>query len=105
MAWSAIREGETEDKAQQEAEAEAARIITQAKQEDQEIKRRAEIAAQKETEEILSVANKKAEITEVEAKQKALLFPLRAREEIEKEGRGHQAHGCKQGGREQKELN
>lgn len=74
-------------KAQAEAEAEAARIITQAKQEDQEIKRRAEIAAQKETNDILSVANKKAEITELEAKQKALLFLLRAREEIEKEVR------------------
>ena len=85
-------------KAQAEAEAEAAEIITQAKQEDQEIKRRAEIAAQKEAEDILSVAskkaedilsvvNKKAEITEVEARQNALLFLLRAREEIEKEVR------------------
>lgn len=85
-------------KAQAEAEAEAAGIITQAKQEDQEIKRRAEIAAQKEAEDILSVANKKAEdilsvvnkkteITEVEARQNALLFLLRAREEIEKEVR------------------
>ena len=85
-------------KAQAEAEAEAAGIITQAKQEDQEIRRRAEIAAQKEaedilsvankkTEDILSVVNKKAEITEVEARQNALLFLLRAREEIEKEVR------------------
>ncbi len=85
-------------KAQAEAEAEAAGIITQAKQEDQEIKRRAEIAAQKGAEDILSVANKKAEdilsvvnkkteITEVEARQNALLFLLRAREEIEKEVR------------------
>ncbi len=74
-------------KAQAEAEAEGARIITQAKQGNQEIKRKAEIAAQKETEEILSVANKKAEITEVEAKQQALLFLLRAREEIETEVR------------------
>ncbi len=85
-------------KAQAEAEAEAAGIITQAKQEDQEIRRRAEIAAQKEAEDILSVANKKAEdilsvvnkkaeITEVEARQNALLFLLRAREEIEKEVR------------------
>ncbi|GAI28031.1 unnamed protein product, partial [marine sediment metagenome] len=64
----------------------------------QEIKRRAEIAAQKGAEDILSVANKKAEdilsvvnkkteITEVEARQNALLFLLRAREEIEKEVR------------------
>jgi len=85
-------------KAQAEAEAEAAEIITQARQEDQEIKRRAEIAAQKEAEDILSAANKKAEdilsvvdrkdeITEVEARQNALLFLLRAREEIEKEVR------------------
>jgi len=81
-------------KAQAEAEAEATRIITQAKQEDQEIKRRAEIAAQKEAEEILSVANKKAEITEVEAKQKALLFLLRAREEIEEEVRAEYKKAC-----------
>ena len=85
-------------KAQAEAEAEAAEIITQAKQEDHEIKRRAEIVAQKEAEDILSAANKKAEdilsvvnrkaeITEVEARQNALLFLLRAREEIEKEVR------------------
>ncbi len=40
-----------------------------------------------EAEDILSVANRKAEITEVEAKQKALLFLIKAREEIEKEVR------------------
>ncbi len=72
-------------RAQTEAEAEAATITSQAKQEAQEIKRRAKIATQKEAEDILSVANRKAEITEVEAKQKALLFLLRAREEIEKD--------------------
>ena len=74
-------------KAEAEAETEAANIINWAKQEDQEIKRKAEIAARKEAEDIVSVANKKAEITQVEAKQKALLFLLRAREEIEKEVR------------------
>jgi len=72
-------------KAQTEAEAETATIITQAKQEAHEIKRRAEIATQKEAEDILSMANRKAEITGVESKQKALVFLLRAREEIEKE--------------------
>ncbi len=72
-------------KAQAEAEAEAATIITQAKQETQEIKRKAEIAAQKEVEDTVSMANRKAEITEIEAKQKALLFLLRAKEEVEKE--------------------
>jgi vacuolar-type H+-ATPase subunit H len=72
-------------KAQTEAEAEAATIITQANQKAQEIQRRAEVAAQKEVEDILSVANRKAEIAEVEAKQKALLFLIRARDEIEKE--------------------
>jgi len=72
-------------KAQTEGEAEAAIIIAQAKEDAREIKRRAEIATQKEAKDILSVANRKAEITEVEAKQKALLFLLRAREEIEKE--------------------
>ncbi|MFC1984061.1 hypothetical protein ACFLVO_03515 [Chloroflexota bacterium] len=74
-------------RAQAEAEAEAAKIITQARQEDQEIKRRAEIAAQKESEDIVSVANEKAEIIEAEAKQRAILFLLMAREEIEKEVR------------------
>ena len=75
-------------RAQAEAEDEATAIISQAKQEAEEIKRRAELEAQKETEEILSASNRKAEITEVEAKQQALLFLLRAREEIEKEVRG-----------------
>jgi len=75
-------------RAQAEAEDEATAIISQAKQEAEEIKRRVELEAQKETEEILSASNRKAEITEVEAKQQALLFLLRAREEIEKEVRG-----------------
>ncbi len=75
-------------KAQTEAEAEATRIISQAKLDAQGIKGKAEIAIQKEAEDILSVANRKAEITEVEAKQKALLFLLSAREEIEQEIRG-----------------
>ncbi|MDD4876708.1 MAG: hypothetical protein PHQ86_06245 [Dehalococcoidales bacterium] len=74
-------------KAEAEAEAEAAGIIARAKQGDQEIRRRAELAANKEAEEIIAIANKKSEITEVEAKQQALLFLLRAREEIEKEVR------------------
>ena len=72
-------------KAQAEAEDEAATIISQANQETEEIKRKAEIAAQKEAEDILSAANRKAEIAEIEAKQKARLFLLRAREDIEKE--------------------
>jgi len=72
-------------RAQVEAEAEAARITNQAQQEGQDIRRRAQVAAQREAEDILQVANKKAEITEVETKQKALLFLLRAREEIEQE--------------------
>ncbi|MFC2071413.1 hypothetical protein ACFLUU_01660 [Chloroflexota bacterium] len=72
-------------KAQKEAETEATTIISQAEQEAQEVKRSAERAAQKEAEDILSVANRKAEITEVEAKHKALLFLVRAREDIEKE--------------------
>jgi len=72
-------------KARAKGEAEAATIITQAKQEGQEIKRKAEIATQKEAEDTLASANRKAEITELEATQKALLFLLRAREDIEKE--------------------
>jgi len=72
-------------KARAKGEAEAATIIAQAKQEGQEIKRKAEIATQKEAEDTLASANRKAEITELEATQKALLFLLRAREGIEKE--------------------
>ncbi len=72
-------------RAQAEAEAEAARIVAQAEQESQQIKREAEIAGQKDSEEIISRANTKAEIIEVEAKQNALLFLFKAREEIEKE--------------------
>ena len=72
-------------KAQTEAEAQATTIISQAEQEAEEVKRRAERAAQRAVEDILAVAKSEAEITEVEAKQKALLFLLRAREDIEKE--------------------
>jgi len=63
-------------RAQTEAEAEAARIIAQVKLEAQEIKDKAEIATQKQAEDILSAANRKAEITVEEAKQKALQFQL-----------------------------
>jgi len=78
-------------KAQQEAEAEAERIINQAKQEVQEIKLSAEIATEaklateKEAEDILSTVKRKTEIIEAEAKQRTLLYLLRAREEIEKQ--------------------
>jgi len=78
-------------KAQQEAEAEAERIISQAKQEVQEIKLSAEIAAEaklateKEAEDILSTVKRKTEIIEAEAKQRTLLYLLKAREEIEKQ--------------------
>ena len=61
-------------RAQTEAEAEAARIIAQVKLEAEEIKGRAEIAVQKQAEDILSAANRKAEITVEGAKQKALQF-------------------------------
>jgi len=78
-------------KAQQEAETEAERIISQAKQEVQEIKLSAEIAAEaklatgKEAEDILSTVKRKTEIIEAEAKQRTLLYLLKAREEIEKQ--------------------
>jgi len=78
-------------KAQQEAEAEVERIISQAKQEVQEIKLSAEIAAEaklateKEAEDILSTVKRKTEIIEAEAKQRTLLYLLKAREEIEKQ--------------------
>ena len=81
-------------KAQTEAEDEAVRIIDEAKQGADEIKRRAEVVAQKEAEDVLSALSRKDEITEVEAKQKAQLYLLKAREEIEKEVREEykQAH-------------
>ena len=78
-------------KAQQEAEAEAERIISQAKQDVQEIKLSAEIAAEaklateKKAEDILSTVKRKTEIIETEAKQRTLLYLLKAREEIEKQ--------------------
>jgi len=72
-------------RAQKEAEAEAARIIAQTKLEAQEIMGRAEIAAEKQAEDILSAADRKVELTEVEAKHKALQFLIRASEEIEKD--------------------
>lgn len=72
-------------RAQTKAKAEAARIITQARQEAQATKREAELASREEAEDILSVASRKAEITQVEATQKALLFLITAREEIEEE--------------------
>jgi len=78
-------------KAQQEAEAEVERIINQAKQEVREIKLSAEIAAEaklateKEAEDILSTVKRKTELIEAEAKQRTLLYLLKAREEIEKQ--------------------
>ncbi len=78
-------------KAQQEAEVEAERIISQAKQEVQEIKLSAEIATEaklvteKEAEDILLTVKRKTEIIEAEAKQRTLLYLLKAREEIEKQ--------------------
>jgi len=69
-------------RAQTEAEAEATRIITQAKLEIQEIKDRAELAAQRQAEEIRSAATEEAEITEMEAKQKALQYLARASEAL-----------------------
>ncbi|MFC1860393.1 hypothetical protein ACFLYC_02335 [Chloroflexota bacterium] len=72
-------------KSQSEAETKATEIINQAKQKREEIKRSTKVAAEKEAGDILAAANRKAQITEVEAKQQALLFLLRAREETEKE--------------------
>ncbi len=69
-------------KAQAEAEEEAARIIAQANQEAEEIKRSAETAVEKGVEDILSVANRQAESTEVEAESAAL---FRVGEEIVEE--------------------
>lgn len=78
-------------KALAEAEAEAARIISQAKQEVEELKLSAEIAAEaklateKEAEDILSTVRRKTELIEAEAKQRTILYLLKAREEIEKQ--------------------
>ncbi|MFC1981901.1 hypothetical protein ACFLUN_00325 [Chloroflexota bacterium] len=70
--------------AQKEAEAEAARIIAKTKLEIEEMKGKAEIASQKQAEEIISAANRKAEITEAQVKQRALQFLIRAGQEMEK---------------------
>jgi len=77
--------------AAKEAEAEAERIISQAKQEVQEIKLSAEtaveakLATEQEAEAILSTLKRKTELIETEAKQRTLLYLLKAREEIEKQ--------------------
>jgi len=75
-------------RAQTEVEAEAARIIAQAKIEVEEIRGKAEIAAQRDAEAIILEASKKADIIEVEAKQKAMQFLIKASEEIGKEIHG-----------------
>ena len=67
-----------------EAEAETTRIIAQAELEVQEIIASAEIDAQNRAEGILSAANKKAEIIEVESNQRVLQFLNRVWEEVEK---------------------
>ena len=72
-------------RAEGEAQTEAAAIINQAKQEAEEIKRRAQSAAERASEDIPSAAEGKAEITQIETKQQALLFLLKVREEMEKE--------------------
>ncbi|MBI2288692.1 MAG: hypothetical protein HYU83_06945 [Chloroflexi bacterium] len=69
-------------RAQAEAEAESARIIAQAKLEVQEIKEKAEIAARKQAEDILSSANKQADISEIETKRKALQNLIKASETL-----------------------
>jgi vacuolar-type H+-ATPase subunit H len=81
-------------KAQADAENEAARIIDKANQQANEIRRKAELVAQKQAKEILSEARKEAAIIETEARQKAQPFLLKAREEIEEEIRRdyNQAH-------------
>jgi len=72
-------------RAEGEAQTEAAAIINQAKQEAEEIKRRAQSATERASEDIPSAAEGKAEITQIETKQQALLFLLKVREEMEKE--------------------
>jgi len=81
-------------KAQKEAEEEAVRIIDQAKQGAAEISKKAEAAARKKAEDVLSALNKNGEISKAEARQMVQLYLLRAREEIEKEVREEyrQAH-------------
>lgn len=69
------------------AEAEAARIISQAKQQADDITRNAELSAHKEAQEIVVSSSRKVEVTEIEARQKALLFIFKVREEVEKEVR------------------
>ncbi len=69
-------------RAQIEGEAEATRILAQAKLEVQDIKDRAEVEIQKRAEDILSATNRKAEATEMEAKQKALQYLIKASEAL-----------------------
>lgn len=73
------------DKARSEAEAEAARIVAQARLEVREIEVKAEITAREEAQSIISTAKREAAGIELEARERAFQFLVQTSQEIERE--------------------
>ena len=72
-------------RAEKDAEAAASSLVAEAKKDAEGIKQRAEAEANQTAERTAAAADKSARITEAEAQDKAVLFLLRAREQIERE--------------------
>ena len=72
-------------KAEKEAEATANNIVAEAQRDAEETKRRAEVDAKLAIDKAATTADKNANLAEAEAQDKAVLFLLRAREQIERE--------------------
>ena len=72
-------------RAEKDAEAAANTLVAEAKKDAEGIKQRAEAEANQTAERTATAAHKSARITEAEAQDKAVLFLLRAREQIERE--------------------
>jgi hypothetical protein len=72
-------------KAEGEAAATADGVVNQAKKDAEGIKAKAEAEAHQAAERITTAADKSARLTEAEAQDKAVIFLLRAREQIERE--------------------
>lgn len=72
-------------KAEKDAETTASGIVADAEKDAEAVRRKAETEAKQTTERMTTDADKRAHATEAEAQDKAVLFLLRAREQIERE--------------------
>ncbi|MEE8354093.1 MAG: hypothetical protein V3S10_06505 [Dehalococcoidales bacterium] len=72
-------------KAEKDAETTASGIVADAEKDAEAVRRKAETEAKQTTERMTANADKRAHATEAEAQDKAVLFLLRAREQIERE--------------------